>query len=399
MDTVYRKESIFQNTDIDTHLLQYFDLISDYPHVKLINRYYHNLIINDDKYMLWLDLQLNYVIFCDHNDRPYPKYVNLFMNACRRNNKLYHYYINNYTDLKHYLDFAFNQCSTYSTSPEAAEWLLELSHQPGFTPIKLEYHFISSCISGNLIMAKWMIEQSKTGQLINIHTMDEYAFSSCCQYERLEMLEWLIELSRQPEFGLINIHTSNETAFRISCSLGYLKVAQWLIELSRQPEFGLIDIHVNNDNIFYSVCTIGHVEVVQWLIELSRLPEFGQIDIHTLNVFYMSCVGGHLRIAKMLIQLSQQPPYTLIDIHADNDMVFYRCCLENQVAVARWLIKLSRKPQFGPINIVNGGGVSYTKTFAYCQDKGYGDMVQLLKSLLIETTIIATSNFSCKHIK
>ena len=48
--------SIFINYDIDDILLSHLNVINDYPLLILVNKYYHNKIINNKLYQSWIFL-------------------------------------------------------------------------------------------------------------------------------------------------------------------------------------------------------------------------------------------------------------------------------------------------------------------------------------------------------
>ena len=176
--------NIFTICDIDDILLTHLNVINDYSSLILVNKYYHNKIINNKLYQLWIYLydydKKNKIKFIE-------KHESLFINACKINK------------LPKYLFLTFPDINIHAWD-EAA--------------------FKRSCKFGHLEVAKWLIELGELSHdPVNIHADYEYAFRQSCHNDHLEVAKWLVELgelSRDP----INIHVEDEYSFRGSCQNG-----------------------------------------------------------------------------------------------------------------------------------------------------------------------------------
>ena len=96
------------------------------------------------------------------------------------------------------------------------------------------YDLVQACMSGNLELAKSLLEQKPT-----IDICDEKAFVEACRYGHLELAKWLLE-----QKTTIDISANNDEAFVSACSNGSLEVAKWLQSL--YPEKYYINSRCNN---------------------------------------------------------------------------------------------------------------------------------------------------------
>ena len=193
--------------DLDTIIINYCNVETDYKNIILINKYYNNIIMNDD---LFLDLKRIMEMKIKMKDK-----TNLFIETCRMGFKFFAKYL----VLKHKINI-------HADDEGAFRW---------------------SCENGHTETVKYLIElgNQPNNQQINIHANNEYAFRYSCQNGHIETVKYLIELGNQPNHQQINIHARDEYAFKWSCYYGHIETVKYLIELGNQA--GMIPI--SNDLI------------------------------------------------------------------------------------------------------------------------------------------------------
>ena len=151
--------------DLDTAIINYCDVEIDYKNILQINKYYNNIIMNDN---LFLDLKRIIEMKINMKDKK-----NLFIYSCRMGFKFFVKYL----VLKYKINIHAND----------------------------ENAFRSSCENGHIETVKYLIELANQPnyQQINIHADDEYAFRWSCQNGDIEIAKYLIELGNQA--GMIPI--------------------------------------------------------------------------------------------------------------------------------------------------------------------------------------------------
>ena len=174
--------------------------------------------------------------------------------------------------------------------------------------------FAISCANNYMTYAKSLIKRYK----INIHFNHERAFRDSCLHGNILVAKWLIDLGENHGYGQINIHTTDVftyTAFICACSNGHLKIAKWLINLGENHGFGKINIHRNHyfnmDNAFEAACFIGHLKIAKWLINLGENHGYGKINIRLkINEILTYSIGcRYFDLAKWLIELMEHHGY------------------------------------------------------------------------------------------
>ena len=224
--------SIFTIKDFDNILLSFCDPIDDLIMIKQLNKYYCQIINNNNLFKSWIEL---YSV--TENDFGPTTNNNLFINACATNNLLHKYLIRK-----------FNNINIHEYN---------------------EYAFWKSCSNGHLNIVQWLIDLSLMNfPLINIHACNELAFMMCCNNGHLNIAKWLIDLGKKFPFSPINIHAIDELAFQCCCQNGHLHMAQWLLELSKQSDYNIIDIHATNNYALNLSYKGNHFHMIQWLNSL-----------------------------------------------------------------------------------------------------------------------------------
>lgn len=209
-----------------------------------------------------------------------------------------------------------------------------------------ELPFLTSCISGNLELAKWLIKlcEITNAGLIKIHSRNDNAFYESCKNGNLEVAKWLIELSKNKFYGEFTEDSYNY-AFIKSCEYGHLEIAKLINEISMHKKICPLILQHRNNSAFINSCQEGHLETAKWLLEMSRTrKDVGIINIHVNNenAFTYSCVFNHLEVAKWLIEISEDKEIGKINIHENKERAFKISCYRKCHAVVRWLYLLDR---------------------------------------------------------
>ena len=183
--------------DLDTTIINYCDVETDYKNIILINKYYNNIITNDN---LFLDFKKIIKMKIKMLDKK-----KLFIETCR-------------------MDFKF-----------FAKYLISKHKINIHTDDELAFRW--SCRNGHIETVKYLVElgNQPNYQQINIHANTEEAFRWSCRNGHIETVKYLIELGTQPNYQKINIHANDEEAFRYSCYNGHIETTIYLIEISNEP--------------------------------------------------------------------------------------------------------------------------------------------------------------------
>ena len=182
--------------DLDDLIINFCDLETDFFNIMRTNKYYYNLIINNELFKQWKSV----CFFVEAEDK--------FINSCAFNLLP----LSKYLVSKYNIDIHANKEEALRSSCaggyiDVAKWLINLSMQPGFTLIDIhanrEEAFRWSCVNNHLDMAKWLIELSSgpNFKLIDIHARSDYAFDHCYMLQQYDVVKWLIELSNKPGFS------------------------------------------------------------------------------------------------------------------------------------------------------------------------------------------------------
>jgi ankyrin repeat protein len=146
------------------------------------------------------------------------------------------------------------------------------------------YDLVQACMSGNLELAKSLLEQKPT-----IDICDEKAFVEACRYGHLELAKWLLE-----QKTTIDISANNDEAFVSACSNGSLEVAKWLLKI--KPT---IDISV--EKAFRSACAFGYLEVAKWLLKIKPTIDIYACYKYCCELSYkFTCNSRKLEVLKWL---------------------------------------------------------------------------------------------------
>jgi hypothetical protein len=114
--------------------------------------------------------------------------------------------------------------------------------------------FRKACTSGNIDLAKWIIEC----QVIDLNNLKDSVFywTGYCGEEKIDMLDYLWEITN----GLIDFNYQDNilkvTLFDVACTQGRYRVAKWLID------HGYVDVnHVG----FEKACMYNNVNIMELL--------------------------------------------------------------------------------------------------------------------------------------
>ena len=177
-------------------------------------------------------------------------------------------------------------------------------------PKNLHYEFAGMCKSGNLELAKWLVDWVGINHTFN----SAWGFRSACGNGHLELAKWIHGL------GDIDVHVVNDHAFHMACHKGHLDVMNWLYD------FGDIDVHYGDHYGFCIACQKGHLEVAKWI------HRFGGIDVLIMNhTFRMVAWNGRLDVGKWMYDLGG------LNVHSNNDNAFRGACERGHEEFARWL--------------------------------------------------------------
>lgn len=185
------------------------------------------------------------------------------------------------------------------------------------------------CRKGKYNAIKWMYTENKIDK--NLLVEDEYIFISCCVSGNLNLAKLLLEINPN-----INLEANDNVAFDIICENGLLKFAKWMI--SKNPNMFSTpntekNIGLYNSTALINSCKNGHFKMVKWLLTI-RLHIFIENDFN--EGFYEACVNGHLKLAQWLYKKS---PYPIKDLlHVFIHSVSY-CKLD----VAEWLFGFNKE--------------------------------------------------------
>ena len=137
--------------DLDTTIINYCDVESDYKNILLINKYYNNIIMNDN---LFLDLKRIIEMKIKTKNK-----TKLFIETCRMGLKFFAKYLL----LKHKINIHMDN----------------------------EHAFRLSCANGHIETVKYLIELGNQANYkqINIHADDEFAFRWSCGNGYIEMVK------------------------------------------------------------------------------------------------------------------------------------------------------------------------------------------------------------------
>lgn len=259
--------------ELDYKIIKYLDPFNDYEHLCQTNKYYNELIKNNELYKGLKFLRRYYKM----NYQDIANINTFFIEACSHG----------YIKLAKYL-YNSNDINIHRNN---------------------EIAFRNSCSYGRKNVAEWLYNISKIdNNKINIHIWNEYAFRYSCTNGHFDTAQWLYNLSRNDNNTKINIHIENDDAFISASSNGHLKIVEWLYSISKIDNNTKINTYTIN-NAFRSVCENGHSDTAKWLYNLStnKLEKNNKIDIHMEDdyIFVQASCEGHKSILNLLYNLSQ----------------------------------------------------------------------------------------------
>jgi ankyrin repeat protein len=255
-------QSIFNLVDIDLHIINFLDPMTDFFLLSCINKYYNNLV-KQNKLFVEFKIFTTKIHFANEKKD--------FINACKYGYVLVaQYFCNKYTiDIHAGNEYAF-QLACGNGHIETAKWLFNLSNEiSSIIGIHAdnERPFRWACYGGHIGTAKWLFNLSnEISSIINIHADNELAFGWACYFGHIETAKWLFSLSNEIS-SIINIHADNERPFRWACYGGHIEIAKWLFNLSNEIS-SIINIHADNECAFIQACTNDHIEIAKWLCSL-----------------------------------------------------------------------------------------------------------------------------------
>ena len=225
------------------------------------------------------------------------------------------------------------------------------------------YDLVQACMSGNLELAKSLLEQKPT-----IDICDEKAFVEACRYGHLELAKWLLE-----QKTTIDISANNDEAFVSACSNGSLEVAKWLLKI--KPTIDIYACYKYCCNLSYKfTCNSRKLEVLKWLRILytvktikinteeiakknteeiakkntvkvtKKIFEYPILNIYsanpTLNTpavdsqsFRYACITDYLEVVEWLQNINSA------DINVSENELFIYVCETSSLELAKWLIE------------------------------------------------------------
>jgi hypothetical protein len=196
---------------------------------------------------------------------------------------------------------------------QIAKWLL-LNYNIN---ILEKFHLV--CISGNVEVAKWLLE-------VIPNIQEEFLLISCnCNVEEAK---WLLSMYHHDtilfkQFGI---------GFYKACFYGHLELAKWLFEITPA-----IVIAVHCDIAFRTTCERGHLELAKWLLELN--PD---MKAYCDESFRNACEEGHLELAEWFQSLNPDK-YIILDDERKDKFKFIPYKIIQQLTIQNTIVKKEKE--------------------------------------------------------
>lgn len=189
-------------------------------------------------------------------------------------------------------------------------------NQSKITHNNIKTAFLYACLNNNLDVAKWLLQQNKNIDGININLIIDKA----CQKGYLKMAKLLYF---HPSNPFIKINDNNfNIYFGYACENGYLEFAQWLYSI--KPT---IDVSAYHEYAFRNTCKNGNLDIAKWLLQIKPTINISVLDDYTFNA---TCTYGHLNVAKWLLEVKPT-----INIFSYN--IFIYGFRNEHLNIAKWL--------------------------------------------------------------
>lgn len=211
----------------------------------------------------------------------------------------------------------------------SAKWLIDQGVDIDSYTIKWETSFNLSCKYGQLRVAKWLHANGA-----NIHFADRYDKSplfNACMLGHLDLAKWLVSIGA-------DIYAENikgETPIYIAGYFNHLHVIDWLWSLgvSVRTRYTITELG-GNSTLMYIACLRGNLEVVKWVHSKG-----GGEDMHlktTCNgntALHIACVYDNLEVAKWLV--AHGADISVRNLHGNTPLM--EACRHNNLKIVKWL--------------------------------------------------------------
>lgn len=300
-EKVYR-ETITGLVDTDIYLLNFLNITSLY-HMLFVNKYFRNLVINNE-------------IFKSFNRCYNRKYIYI-------SNKL----------LKNYTSYYTLSYPNQKLNHKNKASYLDMNNKF----IKL---FTQGCLFGDLRVIKYVYSKYQYTEILNINKIYfDFIFINICERDDIAIVNFFGD-----KISKNNVVTSN--SFAMACIWGHIEIAlllskhlvkdwdkyvhKWIFS-KYSPSYGI------RRRIFYEICLKGFFEMAKWFYEnyYSVGNDIFKIMID-LAAFTDDIIIFKWLYKKYIVQFKHAKKKIL---YQQIEKIFVEACLNNSIKIGSWLCR------------------------------------------------------------
>jgi len=174
-----------------------------------------------------------------------------------------------------------------------------------------EVLFRKACSSGNLILVKFLMNESNKIKQIDINAWYDNAFKRACKHNHVDIIKYLYCLSLKINKP-ININSGSNYCFRMACKNDNLFIVKFLYKASLKYN-AIININVLQDEAFKYATENNNYEMCKYLWEISKKHKM-TIDIKrdSNQIFINACSKNNIKIVDLIMKMLPNYYYVVI---------------------------------------------------------------------------------------
>lgn len=332
---MFLNKYIFPLIEIESKIFSYLDIFKDFKNLILVNKYYSELINENELYgevrklMKYLDL-----FHCNKKNHSAFKKENIVVD----NDLLKKYIVSIELKLNKLAIFMNPKCDlNFELFPnekmkfccifnnvEFAQWIFQKYFIKSLSELNLSEYLSICCFCNNSKMLNWIINISKIYKLeLKISTR---MFLNGCIYNNIYIISLLSNIYSFKKNQIVK-------GFRICCEKGYLKLATWILNNYKNIEKGCFI----GSNSFDKCCENGHFKMAKYLLKVMDKKYPLQISYNKFNCFRKSCLNNHFEIANWLLDhIIKRGLFVNLNKYLPNLII--KCCRKNLYEMVKFLI-------------------------------------------------------------